>query len=100
MGKLYKQRASCCPWLDSCWWSQPQADPGSGSGCGYTFVSALTRGLAGNETSVARRIVFCSRMEAWDKLCPKGCCTCVCVCVRACVCVCLVKRGRMLRGKD
>ena len=48
----------------------------------FTFVSPLTRGLAGKETSVACRIVFCSRMEAWERLCPNGCaCVCVCVCV-------------------
>lgn len=37
-----------------------------------TFASLLTVGLLANCTSVALRIVFSSRMVAWDWLCPKG----------------------------
>lgn len=38
-----------------------------------TLASWDTMGLAGNSTSVAFRIVFSSKMAAWDKLCPNGC---------------------------
>ena len=37
-----------------------------------TFASLLTVGLLANCTSVALRIVFSSKMVAWDWLCPKG----------------------------
>ena len=38
----------------------------------HTFASLLTGGLEGKSTSVAFRIVFSSKMAAWDKLWPNG----------------------------
>lgn len=38
-----------------------------------TFASAVATGLLGKSTPVAFNMVFCSRMLAWDKLCPNGC---------------------------
>lgn len=38
----------------------------------HTLASGLTGGLAGKGTSLALRMVFCSRMSACDRLCPYG----------------------------
>lgn len=38
----------------------------------HTLASLETVGLLGNWTSVAFKIVFSSRIVAWDWLCPNG----------------------------
>ena len=38
-----------------------------------TFASCDTVGLGGKSTVLAFNIVFCSKMDAWERLCPNGC---------------------------